>query len=74
MNRFDRITLDPREMAGFPCIRHLPICVSTIVEKVRCGKTNAEILAEYPTLQPEDIRQAMGYASAVWSRDAHLCN
>jgi len=60
---FDRITVDARQMGGVPCIRRLRIPVATIVGLVAEGKTAAEILADYPDLEEEDIPQALAYAA-----------
>jgi len=59
----DRITVDARQMGGVPCIRRLRIPVATIVGLVAEGKTAAEILADYPDLEEEDIPQALAYAA-----------
>jgi len=63
MRRFDRITIDPKEMGGVPCIRHLRIPVATIVGLVSEGLPTAQILADYADLQPDDIAQALDYAA-----------
>ena len=63
MAQFDRITVDPAQMGGVPCIRHLRIPVATIVGLVAERRTDAEILADYPDLEPDDIRQALVYAA-----------
>ena len=63
MTRFERITVDPAQMGGVPCIRHLRIPVATVVGLVAEGRTDAQILNDYPDLQPEDIRQALAYAA-----------
>lgn len=63
MTRFDRISVDPAQMGGVPCIRHLRIPVATVVGLVAEGRADAQILADYPDLQPEDIRQALSYAA-----------
>ena len=60
---FDRITFDPRIMAGQACIRGMRIPISLIVNLVAHGKQVSEILEEYPDLEPEDIQQALEYAS-----------
>jgi len=60
---FDRITFDPRIMAGQACIRGMRIPVSLVVNLVAHGKQVPEILEEYPDLQPEDIQQALEYAA-----------
>lgn len=63
MNHFDRITFDPQIMGGRACIRGMRIPVSVIVGQVAHGATIEEILADYPDLEPEDIRQALEYAA-----------
>ncbi|MGH7998135.1 MAG: DUF433 domain-containing protein [Brasilonema sp.] len=59
----DRITFDPRIMAGQACIRGMRIPVSLVVNLVANGKPVEEILEEYPDLEPEDIRQSLLYAA-----------
>jgi uncharacterized protein (DUF433 family) len=70
---FTRITVDPRQMGGVPCIRHLRIPLATIVEMVAEGIGVAEILDLYPDLEAEDIREALRYAAeAVRERELPL--
>ena len=59
---FDRITFDPQIMGGRACIRGTRLPVSVIVGQIAHSATREEILADYPTLQPEDIQQAIEYA------------
>jgi uncharacterized protein (DUF433 family) len=59
----DRITFEPGKMGGRACIRRLRITVSLIVGLVADGVTFEEILADYPDLELEDIRQALAYAA-----------
>ena len=61
--RFDRITFDPSIMGGRACIRGMRITVSVIVDLVADGASIEEILANYPSLEEEDIRQALRYAA-----------
>lgn len=63
--RFTRITVDPNQMGGVPCIRHLRIPVATIVGMLADGMTEEEILAAYPDLEREDIHEALRYAAAA---------
>lgn len=63
MQELKRITLDPQVMGGKPCIRGLRVTVGTVVGLVAGGKTNQEILALYPYLEEEDIREALSYAA-----------
>jgi uncharacterized protein (DUF433 family) len=55
MTELDRITFDPHIMNGQACIRGMRIPVSLVVNLVAHGKTNDNILAEYPDLEAEDI-------------------
>jgi uncharacterized protein (DUF433 family) len=71
--KFTRITIDPNRMGGVPCIRNLRIPVATVVGMVADGMTDEEILAAYPDLEPEDIREALRYAAeAVRERELPL--
>jgi uncharacterized protein (DUF433 family) len=54
-----RITVDPKQMAGLPCIRGLRIPVARVVRMVAEGMTDQQILADYPDLEEEDIREAL---------------
>ena len=70
---FARITVRADQMDGVPCIRGLRIPVSTVVGMVADGMSDAEILAAYPDLEAEDIREAMRYAAqAVLERELPL--
>jgi len=60
---FDRITIEPDKMGGVPCIRSLRIPVATVVGLVANGLTEQEILAQYPDLEAQDIREALRYAA-----------
>jgi len=71
--RFNRITVDPSQMGGMPCIRGLRIPVATVVGMVAEGMSETEILQAYPDLQAEDIREALRYAAeAVRERELPL--
>jgi len=50
-------------MGGKPCIRGIRITVGTIVGLLAAGRSTAEVLAAYPFLEAEDIRQALQYAA-----------
>jgi uncharacterized protein (DUF433 family) len=63
MEALKRITIDPRVMGGKPCIRGMRVTVGTIVGLIACGKTIAEILADYPYLQRDDVMEALSYAA-----------
>ena len=63
MTPLARITLDPEVMGGKPCIRGLRITVGTVVGLVASGRSVPEILAAYPYLEEEDIKEALSYAA-----------
>ena len=63
MNYSDRITLEPDKRGGKPCIRGLRITVYDILEYLASGMTEAEILANFPDLELEDIRAALVLAA-----------
>jgi uncharacterized protein (DUF433 family) len=71
--KFTRITVDPQQMGGVPCIRGLRIPVATIVGMFADGITEDEILKLYPDLESADVREAMRYAAeAVRERELPL--
>ena len=70
---FTRITVNPNQMGGVPCIRGLRIPVATVVDMVAEGMTETEILKAYPDLERQDIREALRYAAeAVRERQLPL--
>jgi uncharacterized protein (DUF433 family) len=62
---FERITVDSMQMGGVPCIRGLRIPVATVIDMLASGMSAAEILADFPDLESEDIAEALRYASAA---------
>lgn len=60
---FDRITVNPDQMGGVPCIRGLRIPVATVVTMIADGMTPQEVLDELPDLELPDIHQALRYAA-----------
>jgi len=70
---FERITVRPDQMGGVPCIRGLRIPVATVVGLVADGMQPSEILAAYPDLELDDVREALRYAAeAVRERELPL--
>jgi len=70
---FTRITVRPDQMGGVPCVRGLRIPVATVVGMVADGMSESEIVAAYPDLEGEDVREAMRYAAeAVRERELPL--
>ena len=65
MIALDRITSDPGRMNGQPCVRNLRLTVRRVLEALATYPERAELLREYPELEPEDIRQVLAYAAAA---------
>jgi uncharacterized protein (DUF433 family) len=71
--KFRRITVDPKQMGGAPCIRGLRIPVAAVVGMVADEMTTADILAAYPDLERDDVQEALRYAAdAVRERELPL--
>ena len=68
MKDFKRITFNPNIMGGQACIGGMRIPVSLIVNLVANGMTTEKIIKEYPDLEPEDIKEALQYASYRFER------
>jgi len=60
---FKRVTTNPLQMGGVPCLRGLRIPVATVVALVAEGHSTDDILTLYPDLDGEDIREALLFAS-----------
>jgi len=70
---FQRITVNPHQMGGVPCLRGLRIPVATVVGMVADGMSDERILKAYPDLTGDDIREALRYAAeAVREREIPL--
>jgi uncharacterized protein (DUF433 family) len=64
MKNFERISVDPAEMGGVPCVRHLRIPVATVLRLLAGGMSEQQILADYPDLELEDVRECLRFAAA----------
>ena len=62
-NLLSRITIRPEQCHGQPCIRGMRIRVTDILEMLAGGMTHAQILADYPYLEADDISAALAYAA-----------
>lgn len=60
---YPRITRDPVTCFGKPCIRGLRIPVASVLSYLGSGMSVEEVLAEWPELEPQDIREALSYAA-----------
>ena len=73
MTNFERITVDPAQMGGVPCVRRLRIPIATVLRLLAGGLCEREIVAEYPDLEIEDIREWLRFAAAsVMERELPL--
>ena len=60
----DRITFNPNQCGGRPCIRGMRIRVKDVLDLLAAKVPEAEILADYPYLESEDIVACLEYAAA----------
>ena len=68
----DIITVEPGKRGGQPCIRGLRLTVYDVLEYLESGMSEAEILADFPDLRPEDIRACLAFAAAQEQQLASL--
>ena len=64
MNYMERITFNPNQCGGRPCIRGMRIRVKDVLDLVAAGIPESEILADYPDLEADDIQASLEYAAA----------
>ena len=62
MTLLERITVNPTQCGGRPCIRGMRIRVSDILDMLGAGETVDDVLADYPDLERNDI-----YAALLWA-------
>ncbi|HEY4943861.1 MAG TPA: DUF433 domain-containing protein [Rhizomicrobium sp.] len=62
-NLLARITINPEQCHGQPCIRGLRMRVLDILQMLAGGTEPKEILDDFPFLEPDDIRAAVAYAA-----------
>ncbi|MCQ1547321.1 MAG: DUF433 domain-containing protein [Candidatus Accumulibacter phosphatis] len=63
MKTFDRITRDPAMLGGQQTVRGMRLTVRRVVEAVALYPNRDDLFAEYPELEPEDVRQALEFAA-----------
>ncbi len=61
---FDRITVEEGKMGGQPCIRGLRISVLDVLAILASYPDRARLFANYPSLEEEDLKQALAFAAA----------
>jgi uncharacterized protein (DUF433 family) len=62
---FNRITIEPDKMNGQPCIRGMRLTVKRVLSLLSQYPDRVSLIAEYPEIEDEDIRQALLYAQAL---------
>ena len=62
---YKRITVNPKQMNGVPCIRGLRIPVATVIGMLGSGMTEEDLLRDYPDLEKADIAEALRFAAEV---------
>ncbi len=62
---FDRITRNPAQMNGQPCIRGMRLTVRRVLEAMAIYPDRNELFEEYPELEDEDLRQILEFAAAT---------
>lgn len=62
-NLTDRITVNPEQCGGRPCIRGMRIRVTDVLDLLAVGLTREQVLEELPDLESEDISAALRFAS-----------
>ena len=63
-----RITLNPQQCGGRPCIRGMRIRVSDVLDLLASGLTSEQVLEELPDLEPDDVRASIYYAARKVNR------
>ena len=63
MNEFERITINPNQCGGCPCVRGMRIRVKDVLDMLSGGATQEEILSDFPDLEAENIRACIAYAA-----------
>ena len=58
-----RITLEPGKRGGKPCVRGLRITVQDVLDWLASGRTEEQIVDDYPELTAEDVRAVLSYAA-----------
>ncbi|MBP9112724.1 MAG: DUF433 domain-containing protein [Polyangiaceae bacterium] len=62
--QFERITIDPKQCGGRPCVRGMRIRVSDVLDLLANGLTREQVIAELPDLVDEDIAACLRFASS----------
>ena len=61
----ERISVDPAVCHGQACVTGTRILVTVVLDNLAAGRTEAEIVADYPSLSIDDVRAAIAYAAEL---------
>ena len=67
---YDRITIDPNQMGGQPCVRGMRLTVRRVLEAIATYSDREALRREYPEFQEEDIKQVLEFAAANLTDEA----
>lgn len=67
-NLLDRITINPNQCGGHPCIRGMRIRVTDVLDLLAAGQSQEEILEAYPYLEADDIAACLRYGERLMAR------
>ena len=68
MNLLDRITINPKQCGGKPCIRGMRIRVADVLGLLAHGLTSEQVVSQLPDLEPDDVRASLEYAALAMER------
>jgi len=68
-NSNERIVRDPQICGGEPVFRGTRVTLRTVLASLAAGDSAAQILADFPTLKPEDVQAAVAFAAASAEED-----
>ncbi len=63
MSETHRITIDPNQCGGRPCLRGLRIRVKDVLDLLAAGASREEVLADFPLLEAGDVTASLEYAA-----------
>jgi uncharacterized protein (DUF433 family) len=63
MNRLDRITFNPKQCGGKPCIRGMRVRVQEVLELLADGLTAEDVIRQLPYLELDDVRACLEFAA-----------
>lgn len=69
---FDRLTVEADKLGGQPCVRGFRFSAEQLLELLAAGRSVEQIQGDYPFLEPEDVRQVLGYAALLAQREIYV--